>query len=319
MLSINTNLSSIITQNSMKQSTNKLNEAIERMTTGYKINHAKDNAANYSISTNMSTKINAYNVAEDNTAMGLDMLTTASESLSQIEKALTRLRDLATQASNGTYGEQSKNAINAEANALVDEIERLQNTNEYNGINLAKGRVLEENQSKFIKEIGRRDTSKMKKFEEVNENEVLTSGTYSISTADELEKLARMTNDRKIGEGTEFVLANDIDLGHIANWTPIGIYKEVDGAQDWHSYSFRGNFDGNGYKISGLKISTNTDFAQALFGIVDYGTIKNLCVEDITITSPNTYVTAGLIGCPVHSKKSLSSATAHFFRDVRLK
>ena len=112
MLSINTNLSSIITQNSMKQSTNKLNEAIERMTTGCKINHAKDNAANYSISTNMTTKIGAYNVAEDNVAMGLDMLTTASESLSQIETALTRLRALATQASNGTYGGQSKEAIN---------------------------------------------------------------------------------------------------------------------------------------------------------------------------------------------------------------
>ena len=64
MLSINTNLSSIITQNSMKQSTNKLNEAIERMTTGCKINHAKDNAANYSISTNMATKIGAYKEQE---------------------------------------------------------------------------------------------------------------------------------------------------------------------------------------------------------------------------------------------------------------
>ena len=54
MLSINTNLSSLIAQNSMKTSTDKLNQAIERMTTGFKINRAKDNAANYSISTNMS-------------------------------------------------------------------------------------------------------------------------------------------------------------------------------------------------------------------------------------------------------------------------
>ena len=66
MLSINTNLSSLIAQRSMKQSTNSLNQAIERMTTGAKINHAKDNAANYNIATNMDTKIGAYMVAEDN-------------------------------------------------------------------------------------------------------------------------------------------------------------------------------------------------------------------------------------------------------------
>ena len=74
MLSINTNLSSLIAQNSMKTSTNKLNEAIERMSTGYKINHAKDNAANYSISTNMTTRMSAYQVAEDNVAMGMDLI-----------------------------------------------------------------------------------------------------------------------------------------------------------------------------------------------------------------------------------------------------
>ena len=113
MLTINTNLSSLIAQGSMKLSTNKLNQAIERMTTGFKINHAKDNAANYSIATNMTTKIGAYNVAEDNAAMGLDLISTAEGTLSQIEDKLQRLRALQEQASNGTYGEQSLNAINA--------------------------------------------------------------------------------------------------------------------------------------------------------------------------------------------------------------
>ena len=56
-MKINTNLSSLIVQSSLKSSTNGLNTAIERMTTGFKINHAKDNAANYSINTKLSTKI----------------------------------------------------------------------------------------------------------------------------------------------------------------------------------------------------------------------------------------------------------------------
>ena len=74
MVSINTNLSSLIVQNSLTNSTTALNKAIERMTTGFKINHASDNAAGYSIATNYDTKISAYQVAQDNAAMGADML-----------------------------------------------------------------------------------------------------------------------------------------------------------------------------------------------------------------------------------------------------
>ena len=136
MLSINTNLSSLIAQGSMKSSTNKLNQAIERMTTGFKINHAKDNAANYAISTNMTTGIGSLEVAEDNASMGLDLIDTASDNLSLIQDRVQRLRDLQEQANNGTYGAESLGAINAECNALVDEINRLYLGSEYNGINL---------------------------------------------------------------------------------------------------------------------------------------------------------------------------------------
>ena len=136
MLSINTNLSSLITQRSMKQSTNLLNQAIERMTTGAKINHAKDNAANYSICTNLDTKIGSLEVAEDNTSMGIDIITTASDNLSLIQDRVQRLRDLQEQAANGTYGDESLRALNSECNALVDEINRLYLGTEYNGCNL---------------------------------------------------------------------------------------------------------------------------------------------------------------------------------------
>ena len=114
MLTINTNLSSLIVQTNLTNSTLGLNQAIERMTTGFKINGAKDNAAGYSISTNMSTKISAYLVAEDNASMGLDILDTASNSIALIDNGLARLRALATQAANGTYGETSLDAINSE-------------------------------------------------------------------------------------------------------------------------------------------------------------------------------------------------------------
>ena len=300
MLSINTNLSSLIAQGSMKQSTNKLNQAIERMTTGFKINHAKDNAANYSIATNMTTKIGAYNVAEDNAAMGLDLISTAEGTLDQIEDKLQRLRALQEQAANGTYGEQSLKAINAEANALVDEIERIYNNTEYNGINLMKGRVVGTEESKFIKDIDRRDTSKMTTLASVDETEKLEYGTYSISTAEELAKLATMTNNGLIGADTEFVLANDIDLNGI-NWIPIGD-ANLDGPGNTipGSFYFEACFDGNGYSISNMTTTDIYDSYVGLFGRVRNANIKN--VELLQINLMGRINVAGIVG---HSTSSI--------------
>ena len=123
----------------MKTSTDKLNQAIERMSTGFKINHAKDNAANYSISTNMSTKISAYQIAEENCAMGLDMVTTASSTLDLVSEHVQRIRDLCEQASNGTYGEKSLTAIQSEIDARQQEVDRIISQTEYNGIKMLEG------------------------------------------------------------------------------------------------------------------------------------------------------------------------------------
>ena len=143
MLNFNTNLSAYIAQRSLENSTNILNKAIERMSTGLKINGAKDNAANYAITEQMTTQISSLDVAEDNAASGLDLVTTANEQLDIINNRFTRLRDLAIQAENKTYGEESLKAINAECNALVDEIKRIYKNAEYNGIKIYGSEMFE--------------------------------------------------------------------------------------------------------------------------------------------------------------------------------
>ena len=289
MISIHTNLSSIIAQNSLSTSTNKLNHAIERMTTGYKVNHAKDNAAGYSIITDMTTKLGAYQVAQDNCAQGLDLTTTASESLTLIEDRLQRLRSLAIQANNDTYVTEAKYAINAEANALVDEIGRVYCNTKYDDRNLLGNAE----KSKFIKDIIRRDTSEMATLESVDINTALTSGTYSISTPQELAKLATMTNNGLVGQNTEFVLANDIDLSCYDNWTPIGI---SDGEAYSSTLAFKATFDGNGYKIKNLTINKNKE-VQALFGIVNGNAkLKNIALENFNVNTQNKNFSAGLVG-----------------------
>ena len=291
MISINTNLSSLLVQSSLKQSTNGLNQAIERMITGFKINGAKDNAAGYSISTNMSTKISAYQVAEDNVSTGLDLLTTAGDSLSLISNHLSRIRDLTTQAKNGTYGEESMKAINSEINARLDEIQRLYDTTEFNGLKLFGGETQvvgggEDGSSlistgAFLQAVTPRDTSTMTTLASVDENVELTSGTYSISTAEELAKLATMTNNAKIASGCEFVLANDIDLSAYSTgegWTPIGKYSSD------YSKCFQATFDGNGYVVKNLYINRPNEDNQGLFGYCYNATIENVGLEGVNVT-----------------------------------
>ena len=138
-LTINTNLSALIVQKNLSAATVSLNSAIERMTTGYKINHAKDDAAGYSIAANWTAKISSLDIASENASMGLDMLKTAEENYSLITEHLQRVRDLTEQAANGTYGADSKAAIKSEITARLSEIDRISATAEFNGIALMSG------------------------------------------------------------------------------------------------------------------------------------------------------------------------------------
>ena len=138
-LTINTNLSSLIVQSNLSKATSSLNDAIERMTTGYKINHAADNAAGYSIATNWETQLGSLDVAADNAATGADMLTTLEDNYALLTSHLQRVRDLTEQAANGTYGSDSLNAIQSEITARLEEIDRIAANCEFNGLHMMDG------------------------------------------------------------------------------------------------------------------------------------------------------------------------------------
>ena len=294
MPSVNTNLSRLIVQTNLKSSTKRLNIAIERMSTGFKINHAKDNAANYSIKTKLSSKISSYEVAEENAMMGLDMLETSSEALNHMEENLARIRSLAVQAQNGTSGEKSLMALNSEAQALMNEISRLNETAQYNGIklfNTGKAEItnackeLELNEQGFLQEVIVRDTSTMTKLSSVDETQALAIGTYSISTKEELVQMTNMLEKGLIASKTEFVLTNDIDLS--------GIH--------WKSTKFDGVFDGNGHTIKNLT-GENGLFSSAEM-------VKNVKLENVNISSTKNEVggiagSANITNCTITGKIS---------------
>ena len=308
MISINTNLSSFIIQSNLKTSTNGLNQAIERMTTGFKLNHAKDNSANFSISTSITTKLGAYNTAEENAMMGLDMVQTASSSLETISDKLSRMRALAVQAQNGTYGNDSIDAINSEANALAKEINRIQTSTEYNGKKLFNGQSstvntqnlpkissvltsdLTPNSDGFINDVQKRDTSGMTSISTLADDAQITSGTYKIETKEDLIKLSKIASKEGNIMGGEFVLAGNIDMSGV-DFEGI----QFIGKQNDNNTYTTANFDGNGYKISNLN--------NMLFGQQSYVDVENLGIVNSHIinNNPDEYSVYGIIGSVVNS------------------
>ena len=143
-LSIVTNTASMMVRTNLTNATDGMNTAIERMTTGFKINNAKDDAAGYNIMDTMTAKIGSYNVAADNCQLGLDMLTTAEENYALITDHLQRIRDLTVQASNDTYSTNSLKAIRAELIARMEEIDRVAAIAEYNGFYLMNGDIADD-------------------------------------------------------------------------------------------------------------------------------------------------------------------------------
>ena len=286
-ITVNTNMSSIIAQRSLYKATNKMNTALKRLSTGLRINSSKDYAAGSAISTKLEYKMSSYNVAKDNAQMGQSMLDTANGTLSNINSMLQRMRDLSEQASNGTYGEDERKAMQAEIDGLTEEIYRIKNTTEFNG----KKILGEEEKTDYIA-----PDVKMSNFDINNltvEDWAKTEGKIiGISSAKELQNLAEIADNVDFDtKDRTFVLTSDIDLSGI-NWKPIGrLYTTTD-----FSSSFAGEFNGNNFTISNLTINNATETCQGLFGNCVEATIKNLNLDNVNISSSGPNHTGSLIG-----------------------
>ncbi len=136
---VNTNMSALKTQRNLTNATNSMNKALERMSTGYKINSAKDDAANTFIATNLDVQVRGSKVAKSNISTAANMLSIAEGDLDVIHDNLARIRDLTVQASNGIYDKNSIDAIKSEVQARLDEIDRVAAASNFNGMKLLDG------------------------------------------------------------------------------------------------------------------------------------------------------------------------------------
>ena len=136
MLNINTNYAASFAANAAKQSSSGLNTAMERLSSGSRINYAKDDAAGQVISARLTAEVQGVAMASRNAADAQSMIDTADGALGETQNILLRMRELAVQASNGTLNDDDRTALDAEYQQLEAEITRIDGNTTFAGTNL---------------------------------------------------------------------------------------------------------------------------------------------------------------------------------------
>ena len=136
---INTNVGSLNAQRNLSTSQSQLSNTIQRLSSGLRINSAKDDAAGLAIATRMTSQINGLNQATRNANDGISLAQTAESALGQISDNLQRMRELSVQAANGTLSTDDRKGVQKEIEQLKNEIDRVGNQTSFNGTKLLDG------------------------------------------------------------------------------------------------------------------------------------------------------------------------------------
>ncbi|ADZ82773.1 flagellin N-terminal helical domain-containing protein [Cellulosilyticum lentocellum] len=138
-MKINTNMSAIRTLTSLTKANGSASKAMERLSSGLRINSAADDAAGMAISRKMNTQVKGLDQANRNAMDGISMIQTAEGALDEVHSMLQRMRELSVQASNGTYENADRETIEQEINQLMQEMEAMKERTQFNKMNLLDG------------------------------------------------------------------------------------------------------------------------------------------------------------------------------------
>ncbi len=153
-LRIRTNVSSVNSQRNLETSTSAESESMAKLASGYRINKAADDAAGLAISESMKGKIRSLGQARRNANDGVSLIQVAEGSMNEVSNILVRLRELTTQAASDTIGNTERSYTNREYVQLVNEIQRISNTTDWNGTPLLSGQDATGGGGQFVIHVG---------------------------------------------------------------------------------------------------------------------------------------------------------------------
>ena len=143
MSKINTNMAGVTTLYHLKNKEEGMNKALERISSGLRLNHAVDDAAGASIVNRMTSQIKGLEAAIRNAADAISLTQTAEGAIEEVTQILHRMRELSVQSANGVYTGQDRQAIQNEVGALQEELHRIAESSTFNGVKMLNGSFLD--------------------------------------------------------------------------------------------------------------------------------------------------------------------------------
>lgn len=245
---INTNINSMRTQEYMRQNQAKMSNAMDRLSSGKRINNASDDAAGLAIATRMRARESGLGVAANNTQDGMSLIRTADSALNSVSNILLRMRDIANQSANGTNTGDNQKALDKEFSALKEQIDYISKNTEFNDKKLLNG----DNKSIAIQTLDNADTAKQ----------------ININLADSSTKSLNIDTLSIEGTGTKTIA---ITAGDIAtdktNTDAVGVAKTALGTLTGTS--------------TPAQIKTAVDNFKSAFDKVDKNLMNDAAIKDI--------------------------------------
>lgn len=276
-MKINSNIQAMITNNVLKKNENQLSKSTEKLSSGYRINSAKDNPAGMAITNRMNAQIRSLNRANQNASNAVNVIETAEGALAEIQEMAQRMNELAVKAASGTNVTADRIAIQQEVNQLREEIERVAADTEYNTQNLLGGeQELKGYSSNPVINVrlynSRFPTGKYNieyTYDALTDKITATSSDFG--TTAKIESENGTTTIRK-PDGSELIL--DYDEDAIKNATG----------------SVKASLDITG--IGGMKIQVGSAEGQEVQIVIPKISLKNMGIEDIDMTTKESALKA---------------------------
>lgn len=211
-MKINHNMSAMIANNQLLRNEGTLSDAVERLSSGLKINHSSDDPAGMAIASKMRAQIKGLDQASRNASDGISVLETADGAMNEVTAMLQRMRELSVQAANGIYTQDDLEAIQAEVNSLTEEIDRVSTDTEFNTMKLLDGSL---DQRVYVN---------TRNIERIDISDAVEAKTYKVEMVQDARQAVKFANG-PVGAG-------DIPAGKISI---NGVEVEITEGQDLQS------------------------------------------------------------------------------------
>jgi flagellin len=294
-LVLNTNLSSLVAQNSLTSSGAKLASSLQQLSSGLRINTAADDAAGYAISQSMTSQINGINQAARNANDGVSLAQTASGALQEVVNDLQTMRDLAVQSLNATNSSTDRADLDAQFQQLKADIDSVATQTQFNGVNLLDGTFqgasfqvgANSGQTITVSSIG---SSKSSSVGQYYSSKLAVAGTVTTASGSAIATVAGTA-----GTYSSANLAGTADLGTAVNGSSVKLTVTVDGtAYTTSSISLTGT------QATDLK-STAAAINQAISPVGGLTATVNAAGTGITINGTATAGTGHVVNTTVAS------------------